>query len=78
MNNVLHFAKVFGICWATAMVVYTFVIYRWGFAFSVGVLGRSRPPMWEVQTLFWLWPVVPAFLLALTWELIRMAALRRN
>lgn len=77
MNNLLHFAKIFGICGATAMVVYIAVIYRWGFGFSVGLIGKPHPPMWFVQTLFWLWPVVPALFVAIVWELIRIAVLRK-
>ena len=76
MNNLFHFAKIFGICGATAMVVYIAVIYRWGFA--VGLHFRSSlPPVWAVQTLFWLWPVVPALFVAIVWELIRIAVLRK-
>lgn len=77
MSSPLHFAKIFGTCWAIMMVVYIAVIYRWGFGFSVGFIGRPHPPMWVVQTLFWTWPVAPAFFIAMIWELIRVAVLRR-
>jgi len=76
MNNLLHFAKIFGICSAAAMVVYIAVIYRWGFAVSLH-FGSSRPPMWAVQALFWLWPLVPVFCAVIVWELIRVAVLRK-
>ena len=77
MNNLLHFAKILGICGATAMVVYISVIYRWGFAASLH-FGSSRPPMWTVQALFWLWPLVPVFFVAIIWELIRVTVLHRS
>lgn len=79
MNNLLHFAKVFGICGAAAMVVYIAVIYRWGFGVGLrfGSSGSSRPPMWTVQALFWLWPLVPVFCAVIVWELIRVAVLRK-
>jgi len=78
MNNLLHFAKILGLCGAAAMVVYIAVIYRWGFAVGVRLhSGSSRPPMWVVQTLFWLWPLVLVFFGAIVWELIRVAVLRK-
>jgi len=74
MNNMLHFAKHFGVCWVTAMVAYVFVVFRSGFSF--GWLGPSHPPMWAIQTMFWLWPVVPALLIAGLWEILRVIRLR--
>jgi hypothetical protein len=76
MNNLLHFAKIFGIGGATAMVVYLAVIYRWGFAVGLH-FGSFRPPTWAVQALFWLWPLVPVFFVVIVWELIRVAVLRK-
>jgi hypothetical protein len=76
MNNLLHFAKIFGICGAAAMVVYIAVIYRWGFAVGLH-FGSSRPPMWVVQAFFWLWPLVVVFFVTIVWELIRVAVLRK-
>ena len=72
MSNLLHFVKVFAICLAAAMVAYVFVVYRWGFGVSVGWFGTSRPPIWVLQITFWLWPVIPVFLIAGLWEIVRM------
>jgi len=74
MNVALHFAKVFGICMATFVAAYVFVVFRWGF--NVGIAwGTSHPPMWAVQIVFWLWPVVPALLIAVFWEILRLIKL---
>lgn len=73
MNHALHFAKAFGVCWAAAMASYVFVTFRWGFA--VGWVRPPAPPMWALQMLFWLWPVIPAFLVAGLWEVIRVVGL---
>ncbi len=75
MSNVLHFAKVFGICWTTTMVVYLFVVYRWGFSFSLAFSRMSHPPIWAIQMMFWLWPVIPAFIIAGLWEMLRVIKL---
>jgi len=32
--------------------------------------------MWAVQIVFWLWPVVPALLIAVFWEILRLIKLR--
>jgi hypothetical protein len=75
MNDMLHFAKVFGICMAATMAAYVFVVFRWGF--NVGVAwGTSRPPMWAIQVVFWFWPAVPALLIAVFWEILRLIKLR--
>lgn len=74
MNNMLHFAKFFGICWVTAMVAYVFVVFRWGF--SVVWVGPSHLPMWTIQAIFWFWPVLPALLIAGLWEILRVIRLR--
>jgi len=51
MNVALHFAIVFGICMATFVAAYVFVVFRWGF--NVGIAwGTSHPPMWAVQIVF--------------------------
>jgi hypothetical protein len=69
MSNTLHFGKIRGICWVICMVAYIFVVFTWGFGVSVAWRG-SHPPIWAVQTMFWLWPVVPAFLIAGLWEVL--------
>jgi hypothetical protein len=74
MNNLLHFGKVFGICWAAAMVAYLFVTFRWGFA--VGWLRTPHPPTRTIQIMFWLWPVVPALLIAGFCEIVGIVGLR--
>lgn len=76
MKNVIHFAKVLGICWAAAMVAYLFVVLRGSFNFVIAWYGTSRPPMWLTQMLFWLWPVFPALLIAGSWEILRVIRLR--
>ena len=75
MSNALHFAKVFGVCLAVTMTAYLFGI-RGSFDFAIGWHGTSRPPMWLIQMLFWLWPAIPALLIAGLWEILRVVRLR--
>lgn len=76
MSTMVHFAKILGACWATAMAVYLFVVFRGSFNVVVASYGPSRPAMWVTQTIFWFWPVVPAFLIAGLWEIVHVIRLR--
>ena len=77
MDKLVHFAKVFGITWAIITGLWAVAFFR-GADFSVGWVGHSRPPMWVVQLLLCVWPVIPAFLVAALWELTRLTMFRRH
>jgi hypothetical protein len=74
MTRLIHFGKVFVVVWLIFSAIYVLVVLKYGF--GVGLQGH--PPIWLVRLVFYLWPAVPAVLIAATWELLRITMAWRN